>query len=41
VSYAIAAFAVTCGVLLAYALHVAAATRALRREISGSRPNRG
>ena len=40
-SYVLAAYGVTLGTLLVYALRLAAEARALRREISRSRPNGG
>ena len=40
-SYVIAAYAITLGVLFAYGIQVAAAARALREEISHARSNRG
>lgn len=40
-SYVIAAYAVTLVVLVAYAIQLAAAARALREEISRARSNRG
>ena len=40
-SYVIAAYGVTLGTLLLYALRVAAEARALREEISRARPNAG
>ena len=40
-SYVIAAFGVTLGTLLVYALRLAAEAHALREEISRSRPNAG
>lgn len=40
-TYVIAAYAVTIGTLLAYALRVAAESRALRGEISRARSNGG
>lgn len=40
-SYLLAAYAVTLGALLGYALFVAREARALREEISRARPNGG
>lgn len=40
-SYAIAAYALTVGALVAYALWLSAEARALRGEISRERPNGG
>lgn len=40
-NYAIAAYAVTLGVLFVYGIQLAAATRALRKEISRARSNAG
>jgi heme exporter protein CcmD len=41
VSYVIAAYAVTLGTLLAYALQLAASARRLREEIARDESNRG